>query len=225
VLDHGGADPTGYGSMAVLLPDQNLGFFAVTNTRFQDDLLMELPEAFLDRYYPDENLPPGDPAALAGSQERVDRVSGTYLTNRHARHTIAKLSLLSQPPVRVQAATDSANGLTVSGLDGAASHWVEIEPLVFQREGSEERIAFGEGANGRITHLFARGHTPGAFDKVAWYQNPLFHQALLGVCLLVFLTVVLGWSVAALIRRFVCRSRELAPACGRLDGWPSRSAR
>jgi hypothetical protein len=67
---------------------------------------MELPEAFLDRYYPDENLPPGDPAALAGSQERVDRVSGTYLTNRHARHTIAKLSLLSQPPVRVQAATE-----------------------------------------------------------------------------------------------------------------------
>jgi CubicO group peptidase (beta-lactamase class C family) len=212
VLDHGGADPTGYGSMAVLLPDDNLGFFAVTNTRFQDDLLMELPEAFLDHYYPEEDLPPEDQAPLPGSRDRLDRVSGTYLTNRHARHSVAKLSLLSQPPVRVQAASNGANVLTVSGLDGEPSHWVEIEPLVFQREGSEERIAFGKNARGRITHLYARVHTPGAFDKAAWYQTPAFHQALLAVCSLIFLTAVLGWPLAALIRRLVGRSRGLAPA-------------
>jgi CubicO group peptidase (beta-lactamase class C family) len=58
VLDHGGADPTGYGSMAVLLPEQNLGFFAVINSRFRDELLMELSKALLDHYYPHENLPP-----------------------------------------------------------------------------------------------------------------------------------------------------------------------
>jgi CubicO group peptidase (beta-lactamase class C family) len=212
VLDHGGADPTGYGSMAVLLPDQNLGFFAVTNTRFRDEVLMELAEAFLDHYYPDENLSPEDLAPSAGSQGRLDRVSGTYLTNRHARQTIAKLSLLSQPPVRVQPAADSANVLTVSGLDEESGRWVEVEPLVFQREGSEARIAFGEDARGRITHLYARGHTPGAFDKVAWHQNPAFHQTVLGVCLLVFLTVVLGWPLAALTRRLFGRPRELPQA-------------
>ena len=210
VLDHGGADPTGYGSMAVLLPDESLGFFAVTNTRFRDEVLMELPEAFLDHYYADENLPPEDRAPLPGAEGRIDRASGTYLSNRHARHTIAKLSLLSQPPVRVQPAEGGRGVLAVTGLGEGTSRWVEVEPLVFQREGSEERIAFGEDARGRITHLFARGHTPGAFDKAAWYETPGFHQALLGVCLLVFLTVALGWPLAGLIRRLAGRSRELA---------------
>jgi CubicO group peptidase (beta-lactamase class C family) len=212
VLDHGGADPTGYGSMAVLLPDEHLGFFAVTNTRFRDEVLMELPEAFLDHYYADENLPPEDRAPLPGVEGRIDRASGTYLSNRHARHTIGKLSLLSQPPVRVQPAEDGPGVLAVTGLGEGTSRWVGGEPMVFQREGSEERIAFGEDDRGRITHLFARGHTPGAFDKAAWYQNPAFHQALLGVCLLVFLTVVLGWPLVALIRRLSGQCRELAPA-------------
>jgi len=210
VLDHGGADPTGYGSMAVLFPERNLGFFAVANTRFQDEVLMELPKAFLDRYYPDENLPPEDSGPLAGSQGRIDQVSGTYVTNRYARNTIAKLSLLSQAAVRVREVEGSTNVLTVSGLDEKPSRWVEVEPFVFQREGAEARIAFGEDSRGRVTRLFARGHTPGAFDRVAWYQNPAFHQALLGFCLVVFLTVVLGWPAAALIRRLSGRSCELA---------------
>lgn len=214
VLDHGGADPTGYGSMAVLLPEQNLGFLVITNTRFRDELLMELPEAFLDRYYPEENLPAENPEPLPGFAERAARVSGTYLTNRRARHTIEKLSLLSAPPVRVRPAEGSAGVLTVTGLDGANApgRWVEIEPLLFQREGSEERIAFREDESGRITHLFARGHTPGAFDKAAWYQNPALHQALLGACVLIFLTVVIGWPLAALIRRLRGRVAPFAPA-------------
>ena len=212
VLDHGGADPTGYGSMAVLLPEQNLGFFAVFNTSFKDELLMELPEAFLDHYYPGENLSLEDRTPLPDFRERVERVSGTYLTNRHARHTIGKLSLLSAPPVRVQVAEEGAGELTVTGLDEEPSRWVGIEPLLFQREGSEERIAFRENENGYITHLLVRGHTPGAFDKAAWYQNPIFHQVLLGVCLLIFLTVVIGWPLAALIRRLRDSSIQFAPA-------------
>jgi CubicO group peptidase (beta-lactamase class C family) len=212
VLDHGGADPTGYGSMAGLLPDENLGFFVVSNTRFQDGLLMELPEAFLDHYYPEEDTPLEDLARLPGYQERLDRVNGTYLTNRYARHSVAKLSLLSQPPVRVQPAEEIPGLLVVTGLGEGTTRWVEVKPMVFQREGSEERIAFGEDGRGRITHLFARGHTPGAFDRAAWYQNPAFHQVLLGVCLLIFLTVVLGWPLVALIRRLSGRSRELIPA-------------
>jgi CubicO group peptidase (beta-lactamase class C family) len=216
VLDHGGADPTGYGSMAVLLPEQNLGFFAVTNTSFRDELLMELPEILLDLYFSDEGQPPEDPPALPGFDQRVARVSGTYLTNRHDRHSIAKLSLLSQPPVQVRPAEESVGALLVSGLSSAnadePSRWVEIEPLLFQRESSEERIAFREAENGRITHLFARGHTPGAFDKAAWYQNPGFHQVLLGTCMLIFLTVVIGWPLAALIRRLVDHPALFAPA-------------
>jgi hypothetical protein len=89
---------------------------------------------------------------------------------------------------------------------------VEITPLLFQREGSEERIAFREDEDGRVTHLFARGHTPGAFDKAAWYQNPALHQALLGACVLIFLTVVIGWPLAALIRRLRGRAAPFAPA-------------
>ena len=213
VLDHGGADPSGYGSMAVLLPEEGIGFFAVANTVFRDELLLELPGAFLDHYYPVE--PAGTPdEPLEGFAERASRVSGTYLTNRHARNTIAKLALLSQPPVQVQAAAGEPGVLEIAGLESGSargtSRWVEIEPLLFQREGSGERIAFGQDDHGRITHLFSRGHTPGAYDRAAWYQNPALHQLLVAACLIVFLTVILGWPLVALVRRVADRSRELS---------------
>jgi len=213
VLDHGGADPSGYGSIAVLLPEEDLGFFAVANTVFRDELLLELPSAFLDHYYPTEPVPDLKGQVLQGSAARANHVSGTYLTNRHARHTIAKLALLSQPPVQVRAAARESGLLEITGLGygepGSVSRWVEIEPLVFQRQGSEERIAFGEDERGRITHLFSRGHTPGAYDRAAWYQSPTFHQLLVAGCLLVFLSVVVGSPLAALVRRLIGRSREL----------------
>ncbi len=216
VLDHGGADPTGYGSMTVLLPEENLGFFAVTNARFQEDLLLAFPEAFLDRYYPDEDLLPEEPEPLSHTEQRVEEVAGTYLTTRHARHSIAKLSLLSQPPVRVRPVEGEPGVVTVSGLGhGEAegpSRWVEIEPLLFQRQGSEERIAFGTQKDGRVTHLFARQRTPGAFDKAAWYQTPAFHQLLVGACLLIFLTAAVGMPLAGPIRRLLGRPTALAPA-------------
>jgi CubicO group peptidase (beta-lactamase class C family) len=216
VLDHGGADPTGYGSMTVLLPEENLGFFAVTNARFQEDLLLAFPQAFLDRYYPGEDLPPEDLEPAPNAQQRAERVAGTYLTNRRARHTIAKLSLLSKPPVRVRPAEGEPGVVTVAGLGhGEAegpTRWVEIEPLLFQRQDSEERIAFGAQKDGRVTHLFARQRTPGAFDKAAWYQTPAFHQLLVGACLLIFLTAAVGIPLAGPIRRLLGRPGALAPA-------------
>jgi CubicO group peptidase (beta-lactamase class C family) len=213
VLDHGGADPTGYGSMAVLLPEQNLGFFAVTNTRFQEDLLMALPAAFLDHYYPGEAHPPSDPEPLPGFEARADALTGTYLTNRHARHTIAKLSLLSAPPVRVEGVEGRPGVISVLGLEGREpSRWVEIAPYLFQREGAEAQIAFAADEDGRVTHLFARHRTPGAFDRAAWYETPAFHQMLAGACVLIFLTVLVGWPLAALIRRLGDRPAAFAPA-------------
>jgi hypothetical protein len=113
--------------------------------------------------------------------------------------------------VRVQPVEGSAGTLLISGLDEEPSRWMEITPLLFQREGSEERIAFREDGNERVTHLFARGHTPGAFDRAAWYQDPALHQILLGVCPLTFLTVIAGWPLAALIRR-LRRPAQFAPA-------------
>ncbi len=215
VLDHGGADPTGFGSMAVLLPEQDVGFFAVANTRFRDELLMALSEALLDYLYPEETLPPDDPAPLSGFEARATRIAGTYLTNRHARRSIAKIGLLLASPVRVQPSEDNPGVLTITGLGQdspkASSRWVEIEPLLFQQEGSEARIAFREDARGRITHLFARVHTPGAYDKAAWYQTPAFHQVLFGICTLIFLTVVIGWPLGALVRRLRGRPAQFAP--------------
>ena len=213
VLDHGGADPTGYGSMTVLLPEEDVGFFAVTNARFEEELLLDFPEAFLDHYYPGETLPPDGWEPLPNAEERAERLVGTYLTNRVARHSVAKLSWLSKRPVRVASVEGEPGLIAVTGLghgrvDGP-SRWVEIEPLVFQREGSEDRIGFGAVESGEVTHLHARDRTPGAFGKVVWYQEPAFHQVLVGVCLLVFATVTLGWPLACLVRRFMGQRLEL----------------
>jgi len=210
VLDHGGADPSGYGSMLVLLPEQNLGFFTVVNSVFQDDLLMALPEAFLDHYYPQEDI--RDPQPLPGFQNRAAQLSGTYFNNRYDRLSFSKLSLISKPPVRVQIDEARPGAVLVTGLTSQPSRWLEIEPLLFQREGSEERIAFGEDEKGRVAHLFAVVHTPGAFDKAAWYQTPAFHQMIMLACLLIFLSLSVGWPLVALFYRLRKQDRQFSRA-------------
>jgi hypothetical protein len=54
------------------------------------------------------------------------------------------------------------------------------------------------------------------FERLPWYESPFFTLGLLAACLIIFLTTLFGWPIAALVNRR--RGRPAAPA-PRLARW------
>jgi CubicO group peptidase (beta-lactamase class C family) len=208
-IAHGG-DITGFSSLLFLLPEQNLGFFVSFNASVSalfglGDPREELVSRFLDRYYPVAEGPvSGQPLA------DVQRFSGNYRMNRYARTTLEKgLPPISMLQWRVTANDNGTLTLEYPLNILESSLWVEVEPLLFQEVDGDNYIAFREGENGCIIHMFMSFITPMAFEKASWYETDAFQMGLIGFAVLAFLSVLI-WPVGYLIRHL--RKRPAQPS-------------
>jgi len=84
--------------------------------------------------------------------------------------------------------------------------FVEVQPDYFRQVDANFGLAFREDDRGRITHLFTDLTPMYAFEKLNWYETPIFNMALLGVCVLLFLSMI----PVAVIRAI--RNRRLSAA-------------
>ena len=212
-----GGDVGGFSSMLVLLPDENLGFFASFNAALDlfagEEPRQELLAQFLDRYYPAQEQP-----LTPQASPNLARVSGSYRWNRYSRTTLEKaLNPIGMLQLHITAADDGT--VTVSSVVPLlrAGRYTEVEPLLFRKVDGKDYIAFREDERGGIAHMFGRvGEEPATFEKVTWYERDGFQLGLIGFLVLAFLSV-LAWPVAHLIRRL--RRREAR------DSRPARLAR
>lgn len=208
-LHHGGEDPEGFTSHLYLLPDQGLGIFVSFNKVGGQTATAELIEAILDRYVPVEGLsrePKGEP---------VDRFAGSYTWIRQDRHTFVR-PLLSVMTYRLQLWANADGSLTsTTGLFAfiPETRWIQVEPLLFQKAGGTDLLAFDQDENGRITHLHLGWPQPVTMQRLAWYETSAFHLGLLLFCAASFLSTV-GWPIARLYRRLRGRTESVSPTLG-----------
>ncbi|MFX0196016.1 MAG: serine hydrolase domain-containing protein, partial [Candidatus Hodarchaeota archaeon] len=194
-LEHSG-DVRGFYSRLFLLPDHKLGFFVSSNnfgSGVEWKLLTELRKQFLDHYYPVTEKPT-TPQPPADFEARADRFAGSYRFNRYARHTLDKYWVLSGKVHEVHVRTSGDGTLTV----GRYGRYVEVEPLLFRRVNDHPYIAFREGNNNRITHMFIERW---AYEKLPWYETKFFQRHLMGILALVFLSALIIWPVGYFIHR------------------------
>jgi len=86
--------------------------------------------------------------------------------------------------------SDPGDGTLLFTIEGMEFRFVEVEPLYFRQVDGPLTAVFGEDDRGRITHM-ATGVMPQyATVKQSWYQTPGFNRSLLGVCVLIFLTMI-----------------------------------
>jgi hypothetical protein len=161
----------------------------------QHRLMRQLSDAVFDLYFPattelSEPLTP--PTPLPGAKERTRRYVGHYRVARHSRHTFFKIdALLNQIPVH-----DNGDGTLRIGI----GRYVEIEPLLFQLiDGQEVYAVFREDANGDIKYLLFGG--TGSYEKVPWYESQPFHQRLIVIMGLLFLSAIVFWPLSHFIHR------------------------
>ena len=220
VIEHGG-DTILFHSQLVLIPGKNVGWFVSCNSP-NGNTRERLFEALLDRYYPADASPAGIKPAPRG-QGSSSRVSGIYSSARRGYRTYEKLAILLAS-TRISAAEDGAlllkdETLVLPDLGGGeVRRYAEVEPLVFQKVGGQDKIVFKENERGEIAYAF-EGKDPTVFlVKLKWYQTPLFHRWLASVCLFLFLTAVPGWPLAALFRA-ICKRRIEGTRSPRAARW------
>ena len=180
ILAHDGASPLdGFTSQLRVVPDHDIGVFVAYNgTHLELDLADAVLEELLQAPTPPERTPT--------TPHRSAELPGTYQSLRRGVQAHDSLfTSLGADSVTVSVAEDGA--IVVDGL-GDPDRWIEVEPLVFEREGGTERLAFGENDTGALTQLFVGG-TPSAFVQQAWHASPTLNAGgLLGGLL------GLGWA-------------------------------
>jgi hypothetical protein len=100
--------------------------------------------------------------------------AGTYRLNRHSRHTLARMGVLTG--AIGEASVTRSGGRWLLG----DSELTPAGPALYHRAGGSD-VAFRFDADGRATHLFTGGAPYVAYERVRWYERRGLHLALLGM--------------------------------------------
>jgi CubicO group peptidase (beta-lactamase class C family) len=192
ILEHGGGMPTFHTLMA-LLPEQNIGVFISYNSATDFAAIRETFEAFLDRYYPVDNI--SSPGPVEDYRERTAHFTGQYRTTRFIYTKMGRIAHLSGMGFgQVSANPDGTLSLAFDIPRGRFnSAYVEVASMVFQEIKGSEKLIFKEDLKGNVTHLFINSMPLVAFEKIAWYETAWFSQRILFACLAVFISVLLAF--------------------------------
>ena len=201
VIWHSG-DTLYFHSALVLQLEHNVGIFVAFNSDKGGQGVGSTVQAFMNRYYP--TLPLRQTTLLAGFAERTQRINGSYHSTRRNYTTPEKIASLFNM-ASVQAAKDGALTVTFGALGGQTLRYVEVEPYVFMPADNsgdiESRLLFRvDESNGSVTAFMDNNPTM-ALEKQSWYATSNFHLSLAGLCLLMFLSILIVSPVAGWVNR------------------------
>jgi CubicO group peptidase (beta-lactamase class C family) len=184
IIGHGG-DTTWFHSELALFPEHDLGVFVSYNSNAGGAATGEFVDAFVDRYFPVEEVALEAPEDFG---DRGERFTGYFRANRFSHTSLAKVAALGG--VKVTLTEDNT-------LKVLSREWIETAPLTFREKYGEGTLHFREGEDGEITHMF-RGDVPVvAFERIPFTEHPTFHFVLGGIAgfmiLATFLALPLGW--------------------------------
>jgi len=197
----------------VLLLEQNIGLYIATNATGGAEVPNRVLRAFLDRYYPLDAQPALTPTADFAS--RAEKYAGEYYKSRNNFTTFEKIAILVNPPNSASVSVDEQNNVVINKL----SQYVEVEPgLLINREHPDVRLVMKE-ENGQV-YLYT---SLDVYIKTPWYGSMGLHLLIFVGNALLFLGVLIGWTISffsGLIRRGP-RPLSISPIRNRLTGFIS----
>ncbi len=213
IVEHGG-DTLTFHSRMFLLPESRTGVFVSFNSSGRDyaagPAREELFDAFMDRYYPATPAPvKALPKAVAAEHARI--MAGSYMTSRRSESSFLKaLQLVQQQSISVRDGTIDAPFL--EGAGGRPRTWDEIAPFVWKdRDGPTLLAADVQG--GEVRRF---GVDPWAgmlvFIRVPWHESAVWLRPALLASFALLVFTLLGWAVAALVRRYYGVAAKHPPA-------------
>lgn len=187
VIRHSGSWES-FMSMMFLVPDEELGVFYAFNGDGGESAVGALIVKFFNHYYPVTAPPALTPPV--DFDRRAKAVTGYYRPSRAAVNSLEKIAGLP------------ATQHVVAPGDGTLAYddhiWIETGPGLFRRQDRDENLAFIMGQDGTAQYLLKSKDT---YIRLAWYDSPPFHIAIVAFCILSFLSAFIAWPITALRRR------------------------
>lgn len=211
VVAKDGDQPGTHHNMA-LLPEHDLGIHVAYNGDGTNQAAFwggkELVRAVVAEAFAESGAPPPADAPAAADTGGAADVAGTYRSARSSHSNFTKVSTLTAP-VTVEA--DGPGRITTTGLsndpDVREQAWVATSPDHFVLEGGGADLGVTE--SGAIVTSQMPSST---FERLAWFESPTLHLAVLGCAALVLLAAFAAPPVRLLARRRGARSRQPAGA-------------
>jgi CubicO group peptidase (beta-lactamase class C family) len=217
IIGHGG-DTQWFHSDLHLIPDAGVGFFVSYNSAGRPEsntelLRTELFHQFLDRYYP---APVPAQPTLATALADARSVAGTYVSTRgFATNLLSGLTVLLETRVDMNAKDSTISVEDIKGLNGEPVHFREVGPLRFRAVNGQDQIVFATDPAGR--HMLDPDFPPIPDYRVtSTFDQKGFTTALLSFGLGVMVLTLLGWPIAAIIRKHYRHALALDPTARRL---------
>lgn len=198
-VGHGG-DSNYFHSDLHLFLDKGVGIFVSVNSEGNNGLgtltiREKLTAKFAERYFTEAQ---GDlPERLATAREHGALVAGVYESSRSpVKNFLAVIRLTGQMKI-----TQDAEGDLITPLGSAKWHWREVEPFVWQRADSHDRLSVTRSDDGKVKSVTFEPlspftiYTPPPAYRSSAILMPLFLAAL-GVLGLTFVL----WPVRAVVR-------------------------
>ncbi|MFC6725555.1 serine hydrolase domain-containing protein, partial [Halobium palmae] len=165
IVGHWG-DTTHFKSVLALLPERDVGLFAVYNSPGGAPARFELLDSFVDRYYPTAERSVLDPPA--GAAERAANLAGDYRSLTVAENSWQRILGVMTRTYTVRATDDGH--LTTERLGAPTRTWVEYRPGVDRKVGGDATLVFLL-EDGRGTHLFLGDAGSATYERVPWYES------------------------------------------------------
>lgn len=208
-------DGSGVGirSQIYLLPEHNLGYFYVQNTR-GDQVIDEFNEAFLDHYFAT-----AEDVSLSVQGESLVQVKdfvGNYRPTQTAEHTLVKVEALVMGELQVR--TTPEGKLTIKPLGSGdvyggfekESEWVALAPDFFRRLDRERYLAFGRNEEGNVNILYSGSGYHGSYYKIPWYETSGVQMGILFFFSAVFVIAAIVSLIAEVRRKKESLASHLA---------------
>jgi CubicO group peptidase (beta-lactamase class C family) len=135
-------------SQMVMVPELGFGFFASSNARDGANVIYDLHNLIVPRYFP----APGYPEVVeppADFAERGKKYAGDYVTTRRSYTKIEKLGIL-MGGMKVSITDD---GYLVTSGGGNAQKWVEIAPDTFRQVDGHGILKFVVDDRGKVVRF------------------------------------------------------------------------
>jgi CubicO group peptidase (beta-lactamase class C family) len=196
----------GFQSLLILLPKHNLGLFISYNSPGGLDAMGEMLQAFFDHYFPTSNSPTLQPPAHL--DQPVQQFTGWYKLARSSVTTIEKLVTLTSSSRMIVLDDDTLK------FDGRK--WVAVEPLLYREVDGKDLMAFLPNEQGQITYATIGRR---AYEKIPWYETIRLNLALLGSCIALLLSALIGWPISLIIQRRKKGCQKALPGAPRVARW------
>jgi CubicO group peptidase (beta-lactamase class C family) len=204
VIAHGG-DTQWFHSDLRLFIDDGVGVFVTFNSMGKGiaaiEQRIELFERFADRYLPVPGWSAGPGVDERTAQEHARLIAGHYMSSRRSESNF--MSLLSfAGGVDVIDHRDGTIGVSmVRSASGVPLRWREVEPFVWQLDGSS-RLLSAELHDGVVSRFTFDELSPFMmFERPPVLQGSWLRPSFLAA-LIVMLATALAWPASALTRRY-----------------------